>query len=248
MGSDDARAAPAGTAGPDGPAGEDDTHSPSVSWAQLSFRIDARVWPVFLMILSIATLAVVTFAMKSLVEQFDAASRVREEALVENGLKGRQVEIENSIVPQVVWDEAVRNLDNEFSPDWARDNIGVFLSTMAGFSRTFVLDASDSAVFASDGEEVATPAAYEDVAAAAAPLVSAVRAAEAKRQHASKAGKVEGALSDPIQASAPVILGARSGHCADRGGDGGGSRSFRGAWHVGSCRQADRSSPPQRGD
>ncbi len=78
-------------------------------------------WP--LAILAVFTMAVLVALVLSLVHQFDSVSREREQALVANGLTGITSEVAHRVVPQALWDEAVRNLDNRFNPVWASENV-----------------------------------------------------------------------------------------------------------------------------
>lgn len=60
---------------------------------------------------AIATLAagIFWFAQRS-----DQVALAREEAVITNGLSARVHEIEHLVVPNAVWDDSVRNLDNHF--------------------------------------------------------------------------------------------------------------------------------------
>ena len=112
------------------------------------------------------------FVSNRFVASVDEQSLSREQEVVTNGLAGFQSEIGHRVVPQAVWDEAVINLDNRFSPEWAEENIGLFPNQTAGFEETFVLDTDNRVVFASDaGTTVlapcttATPDAVEPIVA-----------------------------------------------------------------------------------
>src|SRR3954469_20732680 len=59
--------------------------------------------------------------------RIDGAAARREQALVVNGVREQIVQIEKSVAPQAVWDEAVRRLDNRFDEAWTEANIGQWL-------------------------------------------------------------------------------------------------------------------------
>ena len=67
--------------------------------------------------------------------QADRTARDREATVVANGVAYYVNEIARKSTPQIVWDEAVQNLDVSFNEDWARENIGAY------FSETEALDA-----------------------------------------------------------------------------------------------------------
>jgi len=157
-----------------------------------------------------AALATIAGGVVLFAAQFDDASCRREETLVENGLRGRRIEIERSIIPQVVWDDAVRNLDNQFDADWARDNIGVFLSSVTGFSSTFVLDESDRVKFAADAGTQTDAQRYATFAAASQPLMQRVRDAETHRASLARNSSSGDSLKDPVQAGAAVVVDGKA--------------------------------------
>lgn len=149
-----------------------------------------------------AALAIIVVALLGLAREFDQAARVREETLVENGFAGREDEIRQAVVPQVVWDDAVRYLDNTFSKDWARDNIGIFLSSVGGFSTTYVFDRNDNPVFVSEGEETVDPARVADLGDGAAAMISEIRALEAGRLSENRQAN----LAESIQVHATQLI------------------------------------------
>nr|WP_280742267.1 methyl-accepting chemotaxis protein [Sphingomonas jejuensis] len=52
------------------------------------------------------------------------------------------------------WDDAVTYLVTDLDMDWAADNIGPYLFEAQGYEHSFVIDARDRTVFASDGDRV----------------------------------------------------------------------------------------------
>ena len=56
--------------------------------------------------------------------QADLRERQYEQTLVSNGLRQRGKEVQTSLNPYVIWDEAIHKLDNDFDLAWANQNIG----------------------------------------------------------------------------------------------------------------------------
>ena len=127
--------------------------------------------------------------------QSDEATRLREQAVVANGFDNKLTEVGLSVVPQVVWDEAVSHLDTRFDIGWARDNIGAFFANTNGFAYSMVLDAEQKVAFAA---RTSLPTDAKEVA----PFVQAMGSALAtiRRDEAARlAGKLPGTnLSHPI--------------------------------------------------
>ena len=131
----------------------------------------------------------------------NAQSLTRQTALLNNGLAGRVQEINHQVVTQVVWDEAIEHLDNQFDPQWAKSNIGTFFSATDGFDGATVLDPADRPIYAMrDGLDV-DPGALGKPSAAAIPLIAWVRRAESNRR-APGPGDWTRLMKAPIQASA----------------------------------------------
>lgn len=138
--------------------------------------------------------------------QTDLVAKQREETVISNGIQSRMKEIGSLIVPTAVWDDAVVNLDNHFSPSWARKNIGQFFSAANNFDFAYVLNAQDGAVYGMEAARDRPPADYEKLSVHASNLVAEVRAAERslKLPQASENGEN---LRAPIQATAPKVIG-----------------------------------------
>ena len=152
-------------------------------------------WP--LACLAFLAMALLVVAVFSLVKEFDLSAKAREQAVVRNGVAGRVEEVANLVLPQVIWDEAVTRLDNDFDEAWARDNIGEYLFKANGFSASFVLDGQDRPVFAALAGKPAPVAAYGPFQADASRLVARVRAEEERRRNEKKIS----ALGSPVRAS-----------------------------------------------
>ena len=108
----------------------------------------------------LAAIATLAFGIFLFAQRSDDIAREREQAVIANGLTARLHEIEHLVVPNAVWDDSVRNLDNHFDAGWARDNIGQFYESTGDFGFAIVLDADDVVRYAMiDGEDASAGAA-----------------------------------------------------------------------------------------
>ena len=138
-------------------------------------------WPIVLLAL-LAVVGVVSAGL-ILVKEFDREAASREQTVVANGILGRIHEVSHMTDLEVVWDDAVRHLDNAFDRDWARDNIGTFLWQNSHFEDSFVLGPDDRPEFAaSRGHVVEARLLYEPFAAPLSSLLGAVRREEVLRR------------------------------------------------------------------
>lgn len=161
-------------------------------------------WPIAA--IAIALAAMMLFVSSRFATSVDEQSLAREQEVVTNGLAEYQSEIGRRVVPQVVWDEAVINLDNRFSPEWAADNVALFLSQTGGFDETFVLDSDNQVVFAGDDGAPTSSALYDRYAEAVAPILSRLRQAESGRGRAAEDIRAD-RISPPLQASSVAWVG-----------------------------------------
>lgn len=142
--------------------------------------------------------------MMMMVDQFDRSAQVREELIVRHGINARVHEVASTVLPQVMWDDAVLNLDNRFDPKWAGENIGTYLNKVAGFDASFVLDRRQRPIFASEGGRQVAASTYDGFAPALRSLVARVRQAEHRRGPLPKTAGADAVLSPPVQASGIV--------------------------------------------
>lgn len=163
---------------------------------------EKKNWPLWLMMacttaaIVAAMLTVAAFARAS-----DDTAKHREEAVIQNGLVARVHEIESQIVPQVVWDDAVLNLDNRFSASWAHDNIGQFLSNIGDFAFSVVVNSDNTPIYAMRDGADATPASALQEARAAQGLIATTRDHESQRPSAT--------LQDVVQHSSALWIDGR---------------------------------------
>ena len=136
-----------------------------------------------------------------LIERFDVVAAQREQVLVEHGFARQIDELSAVIATQVDWDEAIRNLDHKFDPQWADFNVGNYLYTFNGFSHSFVLDRNGMPIYASIRGERASLQAVAEFADVANKLLPGIRNAELRRgPFRQRAGKGN-VVIPPIQSS-----------------------------------------------
>lgn len=113
--------------------------------------------------------------------EVDSAHRTRNERIVENAVEDYARTIAQKSFPQAYWDDAVRNLDNEFSADWAREYIGVFFWRTERIDLSATLDRDDRVTFGMIGGQRVDPEMMTPLKKAVSPLVARVRAVERER-------------------------------------------------------------------
>lgn len=133
----------------------------------------------------------------------DVRSIKREQTVILNGMIGKRQEIAKSMAAQLVWDEAVRHLDNHFDPAWAQDNIGKFLFDTQRITRALVLDGDNETMFAAKDGVAVPKHGLEAIQVAGAKAIATVRREEAARGASRHAGS---RLSDPIQADTITLV------------------------------------------
>lgn len=155
-----------------------------------------------LAMIALSAVGLLLSVMIILAEQIDQEAERHDRHLVERGLQSQTREIERGLVGEVVWDEAVRRLDNDYDDAWARENIGTYLTGQSGFELVLVLDGADQPRLAQQGQKVLSPAEAQRRAAALAPLVAKLRAAERASPPALGPALEGGVVSQPVQVSA----------------------------------------------
>lgn len=135
------------------------------------------------------------------VRAFNSSSAIREQILVENGIHHRIEEVAQLVFPQVLWDDAVANLDNKYDPKWASDNIGKYLNQTQRFEQSFIIDANDLPVYVSKGGATIPVADEHILGGDADHLVADVRVRE-KARGLITPGKPNAMVATGIQASA----------------------------------------------
>lgn len=105
----------------------------------------------------------------------------RSEHVVENGVLNYAEAMTQLTLPQANWDDAVRNLDNRFSGDWAREYIGEFFWRTGRFERITTLDRDDRLTFTALDGLPADAGQFRAFREASAPLIAKVRNDERRR-------------------------------------------------------------------
>ena len=141
------------------------------------------------------------------VKALDEESAAREQQLVHNGLDLRIAEVAALVVPQVDWDEAVRNIDNAYDPVWTDENINEFLDHTYGFHAQYVVDGNNAPVFAALGETTEI-GLYRRVSDQIGDLLASVRRQEAARGAIAKPSGPD-PITSPIKASAVKMINGR---------------------------------------
>ena len=148
-----------------------------------------------LIILSVVATILLLVGGYKLAIRMNESAKEREQQLVSNGIANKIVEVDKGTVPQVVWDDALANLEAR-NIDWANNNIAQFLYDTAFFQYSFVLDHENKLFFAADTGEQAPLAIYDMFASSMHGAVKAARNKEAQRR---KKGIELGSLRDPVQ-------------------------------------------------
>jgi diguanylate cyclase (GGDEF)-like protein len=155
-----------------------------------------------------AAAAVMVLAVVGAALTINQQAKMQQLALLNNGLAGRVQEIAHQVATQVVWDDAVQHLDNQFDPVWAKANIGAFLYTTDGFDEAMVLDRANHPIYAMRAGADVDPAQVGAPDPAVQPLIVWVRRAEARRP-LSPAPDWAKLMKTPLQASAFAKIAGR---------------------------------------
>nr|WP_295108065.1 EAL domain-containing protein [uncultured Caulobacter sp.] len=131
--------------------------------------------------MALLTVGILVAVLFMIAARVDRDALEHEQALVVRGVQSRIVDVERTVLPQVVWDEAVEHLGNRFDAQWARENIGAYLLGQAGFDLIVILDADGRPIFNEQVGQTVTSAYYDRHAPAFAPLVRRLRRDEAQR-------------------------------------------------------------------
>lgn len=168
-------------------------------------RIERKL-SVPLALIALAAVGLLLSVMIILAEQIDQEALRHDRAIVERGMTAKIQEVERSITPEVLWDEAVRRMDNHYDDAWARENIVAYLIEQTGFDQVMVLDGQDRPRLAQQGHEILSQAEAERRVAILSPLVAKLRARERASHPAKGRGEHGGVVSDPIQVSAITVM------------------------------------------
>ena len=155
-----------------------------------------------LALIAVGMVGLLLSVMIILAEQIDREALRHDEALVARGVVAQTRDVERAIAPVVLWDEAVRRLDNRYDAAWARENIATYLIEQPGFDQVFVLDGDDRVRLAETRRRSLAPAEAARDARALAPLIAKLRERERTSPSAKGPSRHGGVVSDPVQVSA----------------------------------------------
>ncbi|MCC6481967.1 MAG: EAL domain-containing protein [Sphingomonadaceae bacterium] len=148
-----------------------------------------------LILLSVAATILLFIGGYDLALRMNQSAKEREQQLVSNGIANKIIEVEKGSVGQVIWDDALSNLEAR-NIEWAQNNIVQFLYDTAFYQYSFVLDHEDKLFFSSDTGEQASASVYHPFGSAMQGAISALRHEESVRR--SKGIKL-GSLKNPVQ-------------------------------------------------
>ena len=111
----------------------------------------------------------------------DKNTRIRSEQMVSNGVDGYRRDLVGRLFPQTFWDDAVIHLDNRFDPVWADIFIADYFRQSEGFETIIVIGPDGRARFAEEDDKAIPSGRLSQILTSAAPLISEIRAGEAKR-------------------------------------------------------------------
>jgi PAS domain S-box-containing protein len=123
-----------------------------------------------------------------------------ETRIVTTNIGNVQDALAENVLDYAVWNEAVRNLVTQFSPAWARRNVGPSISSILHYDISAVVDSAGRTLYAqSKGEEA--PGSLEDLFGPRARLLLE----RSRANPASAASAVLGSVGRPILAAAAAI-------------------------------------------
>jgi len=140
----------------------------------------------------------------------DHNAMLHDQSLVERGLVAKTRDLERSIAPQTVWDEAVDRLGNRYDPVWARENIGAYLLGQSGFDLIFVLDGRDQAIFSQKVGSDLEPGYFSRHSASFNGVLKAVRDLERLKKPVQGPRPDGGLVSSPLQQSSFELIGSET--------------------------------------
>jgi sensor domain CHASE-containing protein len=173
----------------------------------------ARIFRPVVIVSVVALVLLAVIAMR-LVASNDREAREHEQAMVERGLALRMHELEQGVIPQVEWDEAVDHLGNRLDRPWADAYFTVFMHSQVGATRAFVLQGDGRPAYAArDGKPThASPdAIFAPFAPAAAKMLPGLRQRDAAAHEPPVSGQ---ALAHAVHTTALARAEGRCGSSA----------------------------------
>lgn len=111
----------------------------------------------------------------------DRDARRQSETIVSMGIETYADGLQDQLLPQTYWDDAVSNLDHRLDPTWARMMIGNYFVTSRNMDLAAVFDRSDRISMLQTAPNIAGPALRRDLALSVSAMLAEVRQKERNR-------------------------------------------------------------------
>jgi diguanylate cyclase (GGDEF)-like protein len=121
------------------------------------------------------TILLVAFVLLPATRESDRVAWERQYRLVAHVLSEQVAKISHDQESVTIWDDAIEKTVFNFDHEWIDINLGVWMYDYFGHDRTFVLNASDSPIYAMVDGASADTSAYRPVRAAVEPLAKELR-------------------------------------------------------------------------
>ncbi|MDB5506322.1 MAG: hypothetical protein JWR75_960 [Devosia sp.] len=161
---------------------------PSKTW-----RFSTSIFAPVIVSLVATAIGVVAFVLWS-TANIDQRSLQRETQSVEYAIGEILAGVPREQESVTVWDDAIIQTKFGFNQNWVHVNLGLWMHDFFGHDRTFVLDPSNTPVYAMDGGKLADTELFTADAAAFEPLIAELR------------GKIAAGLLDNYNAGTAVEL------------------------------------------
>ena len=115
-------------------------------------------------------------------DSVDRITETRETRLMERSIVRRLARMKDDVASVAIWSDAYDFTARKYDPEWAHVNYGTYFHDYLHHDTSFVLDASDRAIYASVAGEAVEPAAIQAMIAASREVVAIVRVEEEARR------------------------------------------------------------------
>ncbi len=157
--------------------------------------------------LTLGVLALLILTTAILVHRFDDTASAREQHMFERGFAQQLEELDKVVATQVDWDDAIVMMDHRRDAAWIDFNVGNYLHTFNGFTRSFVVDGDEKVFYASANGERAGLDLYAPFRPIAAQLLPRIRQAEKARPPLVLRPGKDNIVIPPIQGNTVTRIG-----------------------------------------